>query len=78
MGTSAWFFFFINISKVPILINLDLLTGETLAAGVWFIPVIVSGAVAGSIIFRHISGEWCYWIVLAVSAMAGLWLLIVG
>ena len=78
MGTSAWFFFFINISKVPILINLDLLTGETLAAGVWFIPVIVSGAVAGSIIFRHISGEWFYWIVLAVSAMAGLWLLIVG
>jgi hypothetical protein len=38
----------------------------------------VSGTVAGSIIFRHISGEWFYWIVLAVSAMAGLWLLIVG
>ena len=60
------------------MINLDLLTRETLAAGVWFIPVIVAGAVAGSIIFRHISGEWFYWIVLAVSAMAGLWLLIVG
>ena len=78
MGTSAWFFFFINISKVPILINLDLLTGETLAAGVWFIPVIVAGAVAGSFIFGYMSREWFYWIALVVSAMAGLWLLSVG
>ena len=30
MGTSTWFFFFINISKVPILINLDLLTARPL------------------------------------------------
>jgi uncharacterized membrane protein YfcA len=78
MGTSAWFFFFINILKVPILINLDLLTGETLAAGVWFIPVIVAGAVAGSFIFGYMSREWFYWIALVVSAMAGLWLLSVG
>jgi len=78
MGTSAWFFFFINISKVPILINLDLLTGETLAAGVWFIPVIVAGAAVGSFIFGYMSGEWFYWIALVLSAMAGLWLLSVG
>ena len=78
MGTSAWFFFFINISKVPILINLDLLTGETLAAGVWFIPVIVAGAAVGSFIFGYMSREWFYWIALVLSAMAGLWLLIVG
>ncbi len=36
MGTSAWFFFVLNVIKVPIVGGLGFITPETLLAGLWF------------------------------------------
>ncbi len=78
MGTSAWFFLFVNLTKVPLLINLDLLTTQTLLSGAWFVPVVIAGAAVGSVIFRHLPKIWFYRIALVLSSLAALWLLIHG
>lgn len=47
VGTRSWFFLVINIIKVPLAVNLDLVTPETLTLNVMYLPVILLGAVLG-------------------------------
>ncbi|MHB1460386.1 MAG: sulfite exporter TauE/SafE family protein [Armatimonadota bacterium] len=54
VGTSAWYFFIVNVSKVPILIGLSLanskypfMTGNSLMFNLYCIPAILIGVWAG-------------------------------
>lgn len=78
MGTSSWFFFSLNLLKVPFLVGLGLLSGETLLANLWFVPALVLGAVAGIFIFRRLDQRWFTIIALTLSFLAACWLLIHG
>jgi uncharacterized membrane protein YfcA len=78
MGTFAWFFFILNAIKVPVLVGLGLLNGETLLAGVWFLPVIVLGALIGYAVFDRINERVFTAVALAVSAVASVWLIVHG
>ena len=44
MGTGAWFFFIINLTKVPIYVGLGMIDAHSLALGATLIPGIVIGA----------------------------------
>lgn len=78
MGTSAWFFFILNLAKVPFVLGLGLLTSQSLLFDLWFVPVLVLGALAGILVFRRMSAEWFTRIALGLSGLAAAYLVIVG
>lgn len=78
MGTSVWFFFILNLIKVPLIVPLGLITPESLLANLWFAPVLVLGAFIGIFAFRRMNQVWFERIALTLSALASLWLVIRG
>lgn len=78
MGTFAWFFFILNAIKVPILVGLGFLNAETLVADLWFVPVVVAGALLGYGIFARMNEKVFTNIALALSAVAAAYLIIHG
>ena len=78
MGTSAWFFFGVNLIKVPIVIQLDLLSWETLKVNLLFLPALVLGTVVGIYVFKRLDEKKFYAIALGLSSLAAVWLLIHG
>jgi uncharacterized membrane protein YfcA len=47
MGTGAWYFFIVNVIKVPFSASLGLITWETLRVNAMLVPAIVLGALLG-------------------------------
>jgi hypothetical protein len=59
LGTSAWFFFAVNLFKVPFSVGLDLISVESLILDLWLIPAVVVGAFLGrSVIHRVDQGRF--------------------
>jgi uncharacterized protein len=78
MGTSVWFFFILNLIKVPLVIPLGLITQESLIANLWFAPVLVAGGFIGIFTFRRMNQTWFERIALTLSALVSVWLVIRG
>lgn len=78
MGTSVWFFFILNLIKLPFVIPLGLITQDSLLANLWFAPVLVIGALIGITTFRRMNQTWFERIALVLSAGASIWLVIHG
>ena len=78
MGTSAWFFFILNVVKVPIVAGLGFMDGSTLLAGLWLSPLIVVGALVGVFTFRRMNEQVFTWIALTLSGVTAVWLIIHG
>ncbi len=47
VGTGAWYYFLLNLVKVPFSVNLGLITGATLLLNVLALPAIATGALLG-------------------------------
>lgn len=47
LGTAAWFFFLVNLTKLPFSIGLGLLTGPELLLDLVLVPLVVAGALGG-------------------------------
>jgi len=74
MGTWAWFFFCMNLSKVPfmsglIFPDLKMITPETLWFDVQLIPAIVIGAVLGKRVYALIPEKYFVKIVLLLNVI---------
>jgi len=78
MGTSVWFFFILNLIKLPFVIPLGLITRESLIANLWFAPAMIAGSLIGIATFRRMNQVWFERIALVLSALASLWLVIRG
>jgi len=78
MGTSAWFFFVMNLLKVPFVVGLGLLSWQSLLVSAWFVPVLIIGAVGGAAIFRRMNATFFTYAALLLSASAAVWLLVHG
>ena len=83
VGTSAWFYFAVNLAKIPFYLALGALTdggsfftGETLLWNVAMVPAIVAGVYLGRAVFRHIPQQTFVVLVLVLSAAGGIKLLI--
>jgi hypothetical protein len=79
IGTGAWYFFIVNLAKLPILACLTfvnpmkpLITVATLGLNVAMLPVIVAGAVVGKTILGHIPQRAFETVVLALAAGGAL------
>jgi uncharacterized membrane protein YfcA len=75
IATGAWFFFFVNLSKIPIYWWHGLFSLRSLAFDAAVTPAIVAGALTGRWLFRHIPQRVFDTMVIALTAVAALLLL---
>ncbi len=54
MGTGAWFFFVINLVKIPQFVFQERITAETLWVDLWLAPAVIVGAFIGRWLFTRI------------------------
>jgi uncharacterized membrane protein YfcA len=72
IGTSAWFFFIVNIVnwvKVPFSVSLGLITAQSLLLDAVLAAGVIAGAVAGAFIARRIP-EKAFAVVMQVLTLA--------
>lgn len=55
LGTGAWFFFLVNLAKVPFSAGLDLIDGSTLLMDLALVPALLVGAGLGALVARRIA-----------------------
>jgi uncharacterized membrane protein YfcA len=72
VGTSAWFFFIVNLFKVPFSLALGLIHGSTLALNAILSPAIVAGIFIGRWLTAHIPQRLFDALLLAFAAIAAL------
>jgi uncharacterized protein len=54
LGTGAWFFFIVNIFKVPFSVGLNLITPNALVLDAMLVPAVLLGAVVGRFTIKRI------------------------
>lgn len=75
LGTTSWFFFLINVFKVPFNVGLGLITWASLRLDLLLAPAVLVGAWIGRRVIRHLRQDVFEWLILASTALAGLNLL---
>jgi len=72
MGTAAWFFFIVNLSKLPFFGGLGLMNRQTLQVDALVAPLVVVGALVGVTVLRRLPQVAFDVLVLVLAAAAGL------
>ena len=72
VGTGAWFFFIINLFKVPFSIALGLIHGQTLLLNVILAPAVLIGVLAGRWLLARIPQRLFEHLLLAFAVLAAL------
>lgn len=78
VGTSAWFFFLVNLFKVPFSVHLKLINPDSLASAAALLPAAVAGGVAGKFVLKRLDQRFFEWSALVLTLLAGLKLLLTG
>lgn len=77
MGTTAWFFFLINLSKVPLQIFFwHNISFKTIFLSIGMLPAIALGAFLGMIMIKKINEKSFRYIIIGMTAIAAIRLLI--
>jgi hypothetical protein len=72
VGTSAWFFFIINLFKVPFSIALGLIRGQTLMLNLILAPAVLVGVLAGRWLLDRIPQRLFEHMLLGFAVLAAL------
>jgi uncharacterized membrane protein YfcA len=72
IGTAAWFFFIVNLSKIPFYVAAGLITAETLHFDLFVAPVAIVGGLLGVTLLVHIPQKLFNTLALAGAAAAML------
>ena len=75
VGTASVFFLLLNLYKVPFMVGLGLITGESLRLNLLLAPAVLAGAWFGRWLLPRVSAKWFERLALFFSAAAGLKLL---
>ena len=76
IGTGAWYFLIVNLSKVPFSYGLGLFPASTLRLDLLLAPMVVVGAFIGIRLVRHISQQAFDQLALAASVVAAISLIV--
>lgn len=76
MGTTAWFFFTVNVLKLPVSIGIGVVNTQVLLMDLPLVPVVLASAMAGHRLARHLPKRVFDPIVLALTVVGSLWLLV--
>ncbi|MFV0319717.1 MAG: sulfite exporter TauE/SafE family protein [Microbacterium sp.] len=74
LGTTAWFFFLVNVSKVPFSIGLGLIAVPGLLLDLVLVPLVVAGALLGRWWANRIDQRLFERVVIAVTVVGALYL----
>jgi hypothetical protein len=77
LGTSAWFFFLVNVSKIPGYAVLGMLTADTFQFDLLLMPIVAAGAVLGIRILKRIPQAAFDVLVLALAGVAAVRMVLV-
>ncbi len=55
LGTTAWFFFLVNLSKLPFTISLGLIQPQHLQIAAFLVPIVLFGALAGRALAKRLT-----------------------
>lgn len=72
LGTSAWFFFVVNLVKVPFSVGLGLITADSLAINAVLAPVVIAGALAGRRLAAHMDQAVFEKLVIALTLVSAV------
>lgn len=72
VGTSAWFFFIVNLIKVPFSVSLGLINGSSLSLNVLLLPAIVGGLFAGRWLLGKTNQVIFEWLMIVFSVIGAL------
>jgi uncharacterized membrane protein YfcA len=76
LGTAAWFFFLVNVSKVPFSIGLGLITPPGLLIDLVLAPLVVGAALAGRWLAGRMNQRVFEWLVIAFTIVGAGYLLV--
>ena len=76
LGTAAWFYALVNLTKLPIMFGLGLITPATLLMDLVLVPAVLVGAFGGRLIAGRINQTWFERIVIALTIVGALYLLV--
>ncbi len=72
VGTSAWFFFLVNLTKVPVFLGQSMLTHELIVFDLCVIPFVGLGAWAGTKALHSLPEKAFHRVVLGLTILGGL------
>ncbi|QLH19986.1 sulfite exporter TauE/SafE family protein [Streptomyces sp. Rer75] len=76
LGTSAWFFFIVNVCKVPFSVGLGLIDGHSLLLDAGLALFVIPGAILGKLCVDRIDQLLFERLVIAATVLGGLQLLL--
>jgi len=72
VGTAAWFFLIVNVSKLPLFVGLGMITSGTLGFGLVVLPMVLVGAASGLYLLRKIPQRAFDRVVLTLAGLAAI------
>lgn len=76
VGTGAWFFFVVNLSKVPFSVGLGLINGQSLLLTLALAPLVAAGAFFGKWLLARINQALFEALLIAFTVLAAVRLLL--
>lgn len=76
IGTNAWFFALINVSKVPLAASLGLFTPQGLLLDLVLIPAVLLGTLIGTWVIKRVTQRQFETVTMAASALSAVFLLL--
>jgi uncharacterized membrane protein YfcA len=70
IGTGAWFFFIINLFKLPFSVALGLVTWSSLGVNLALLPLVLAGSLAGVLVMKRIP-QRAFNVLAQILAVAG-------
>ncbi len=75
LGTQAWFFFIVNIAKVPFQATLGLHSSHSLATDLLLVPAVLVGAIAGRWLVRRMNPAIFNPLIITLTVLSSAYLL---
>jgi hypothetical protein len=76
LGTGAWFFFIVNLLKLPFSVRLGLVHPSSLHLDLALLPALAVGAALGVVLIRHIKPQYFERVALGMAAVSAAFLLV--
>ncbi len=78
VGTAAWFFFIVNVIKVPFSASMGLINAPSLVLNLLLVPGIFLGVVSGKFFLGKLNQQVFEWMMIGFSLVGGIRLVLAG
>lgn len=76
LGTAAWFFFMVNVAKLPISIGIGLITLPSLLLDAVLAPAVILGSILGRWVAHRLTQRVFEWMVIGITTAGAIYLIV--